>query len=63
MRGFYVVGDDPDEPFSDNEDSDSEHDGSPAKFVHKLAKIPIPQRTARPARSTAVSSQIHIECG
>ena len=43
-----VVGDDPDEPFSDNEESDSEHDGSPARFVHKLAKIPIPRRTARP---------------
>ena len=46
-----IVGDDPDEPFSDNEESGSEHDGSPAKFVHKLAKIPIPQRTTRPATS------------
>ena len=49
-----IVGDDPDEPFSDAE-SDSEHDGSPAKFVHKLARIPLPQRTARPATSAGSS--------
>ena len=42
------MGDDPDEPFSDNEESDSENDGSPARFVHRLAKIPVPRRTARP---------------
>ena len=54
----HRVGDDPDEPFSDNEGSDSENDGSPARFVHKLAKIPIPRRTARPttaARSSPVT--------
>ena len=49
------MGDDPDEPFSDNEESDSEHDGSPARFVHKLAKIPIPQRATRPTTAARSS--------